>query len=381
MAHRQPLSQKELMILQEKIQPLSRIFDLIDDHIVITDSHANIIYANEAVKKQTGYTKDEIIGKTPGDVWGGNMPKEFYQQMWHTIKDLKKPFVGEMKNQRKDGMAYWQELRIYPILDDKTGEITFFIAIEPNITARKAIDSAKSEFVSLASHQLQTPMTAIRWGVERLLKTEKISLKGQEHLEAINQSIRKLMILVNQLLDISRIELGRVQLIPRPLELVKFIEQYLEELKVILEQKKLTIKFDQHPPTLSIKIDEVGFRNIIQSLVSNALEYTKPGGKITISLEIQGSRFLLTVSDNGIGIPKSDQTKLFQKFSRASNAQTMKTDGTGLGLYIVAQTIKMFGGKIWFQSQEGKGTSFFVELPIEVKGQEGEVGFVEHKLL
>ncbi|MBI4250108.1 PAS domain S-box protein [Candidatus Uhrbacteria bacterium] len=122
MPYRQALSSQELNILIEKNKEIGNCFDAIDEHIVLTDANANIIYANKAVEKRTGYPITEIIGKNPGDLWGGNMPNKFYEKMWHRIKEEKISFVGEVKNRRKDGTEYWQELRIYPILDT-SGEV------------------------------------------------------------------------------------------------------------------------------------------------------------------------------------------------------------------------------------------------------------------
>ena len=132
--------------LENDIKSLEEAFDLLSDHVIITDADANIIYANEAVRGQTGYNPSEVIGKNPGKLWGGNMPKSFYEDMWKTIKVDKWPFVGEVKNKGKDGEEYWQELRIFPVLDGD-GEILIFIGIEPNITARKNAEAKlKSKF-------------------------------------------------------------------------------------------------------------------------------------------------------------------------------------------------------------------------------------------
>ena len=140
------LSKEKLAELQEEIAPLAQAFDLVDDHVVITDPDARIIYANYAVQENTGYSSSEVIGKNPAELWGGNMPKEFYEKMWTTIKTEKRPFVGEVKNKRKDGTEYWQEVRIYPIFG-QYGDIKIFIGMEPNITTRKTAEGeAKRKF-------------------------------------------------------------------------------------------------------------------------------------------------------------------------------------------------------------------------------------------
>lgn len=145
---RHPLDPKKLQTLREEIEPLTTGFDLLPDHVIVTDEHANIIYANKAVELSSGFKHDALVGKTPGDLWGGNMPREFYERMWHTIKVEKRPFVDEVRNVRKDGTEYWQELRISPVLADD-GEVRFFIGIEPVITDKKRLEDENRDMYEL----------------------------------------------------------------------------------------------------------------------------------------------------------------------------------------------------------------------------------------
>ena len=112
-----PLSPEKLEKYLQDIEPLRFAFDLLTDHVIITDENANVLYANKAVEKNTGFAPEEIVGKNPADLWGGNMPKDFYEKMWRTIKIDKKPFTGEVENKRKDGSKYWQEIHVMPVLD------------------------------------------------------------------------------------------------------------------------------------------------------------------------------------------------------------------------------------------------------------------------
>ncbi len=138
------LNEESIARIEKELSPLPAAFDLIEDHVVITDPEGLIIYANKAVENNTGFTREELLGKNPGKMWGGNMPKEFYEQMWRTIKIEKKPFIGEVRNKKKDGTEYWQELRVFPVLDEKR-EIKVFIGIEPNITARKVAEGEQKD--------------------------------------------------------------------------------------------------------------------------------------------------------------------------------------------------------------------------------------------
>ncbi|MBI2013289.1 MAG: PAS domain S-box protein [Candidatus Colwellbacteria bacterium] len=162
--------------LQKELSPITKAFDLIPEHIVITDAEGIILYANKGVEKQTGYSREEVIGKNPGHLWGGKMDKLFYEGMWRRIKTDKKPFFGEVKNVRKDGTEYYQELRVYPVLSED-GEIRIFIGIEPNITGRKAAEAElKKKFEEM--DKLNKFMTGREVRMAEL-KKEVQTLKGR----------------------------------------------------------------------------------------------------------------------------------------------------------------------------------------------------------
>ncbi|HED38761.1 MAG TPA: HAMP domain-containing histidine kinase, partial [Ignavibacteria bacterium] len=226
------------------------------------------------------------------------------------------------------------------------------------------VDKMKSEFVAIASHQLRTPLTSIRWVIELFLEKEKITKQGKEYLQDIHASAQRLSDLVDILLNVSRIEEGNIGVSPRPIELVNFINNYLKELEPLTNKKNLTIKFN-HSRKLEVLTDKNAFQNVIQSLVSNSVEYTPDGGKIGITLEKNKHEFCMKISDSGIGIPKEEQKDITHKFTRGSNAMLIKTAGTGMGLYIAYEAVHLLGGKIWFESEENKGTTFHVILPLK----------------
>ena len=253
----------------------------------------------------------------------------------------------------------------------------------------KSIDREKSDFISVASHQLRTPLTAIQWVVERLLKTQKnLTLQAEEYLNDIHTSARRLSSLVDTLLNVSRIESGKISISPVSIEIVEFVKSYFSECMPLCDKKKISLSLKRYPEKLTVTTDENALRNIIQSLITNAIEYTPEQGSIEIDLEKKEETFVVIVSDTGIGIPKEEQRRIFQKFMRASNAKLVKTEGTGLGLYIASQAVELLGGKIWFESpafvqgisagrEEGKGTRFYVELPLRSGVVKGEKHFAE----
>jgi len=339
------------------------------DGIIITDVDANIVYANPAWEKITGYTLKEVLGKNPRILKSRKTPQIVYDKMWKTLTSGK-PFVSEeVVNKRKDGSEYQEHISIAPIILNK--KTIFYVGIKQDITARKEVDKLKSEFVTIASHQLRTPLTSIRWIIELFLKKERLTKRGKEYLHDIHTSAQKLSELVDLLLNVSRIEEGQISITPVPLDLVEFIESYLEELKPMSDKKKLAVEF-KHPESLKAHTDKRVVRNIVQSIISNAIEYTMEGGKINIDLNKNEREFYLKISDTGIGIPRKEQGQIAHKFIRGSNAMLIKTDGTGMGLYIAYRAADLLGGKIRFESEENKGTTFYITLPIRSKIKSGD---------
>lgn len=202
MTIRNPISKTELEKYKKEVRTLKKGFDLLRDHVVITDRHGNILYANKAVEQNTGFSVSEVIGKNPGDLWGGNMPKDFYEEMWNTIKVKRQPFVGQVRNKRKDGSEYWQGLCISPVID-KGGKIKFFIGIEPNITDLKAKEEFKKKFVSDIGQQLLQPVQAINWVLAWLHVNTSLTEGQQKSLQEIYQHNESLIDLIDDLLALS----------------------------------------------------------------------------------------------------------------------------------------------------------------------------------
>ncbi len=352
-------------LLASDLEKFKLAVDNASDHIVITDSEGMVIYGNSVVEKITGYSVKEAFGKKVGTLWKKPMEQSYYENLWKTIKKDKKPFIGQVTNRRKNGEEYEASISIAPVLDDD-GKILYFVGIERDITKEKEVDKAKTEFVSLASHQLRTPLSAIGWYAEMLLNGDagRISPAQSEYIEEIYRGNKRMVQLVNALLDVSRLELGTFIVEPEPINIFEVADGAIEELSHKIREKKLKFskKYDTRIKTLNL--DEKLTMIIFQNLLSNSVKYTQNGGKIHLKIE-KGSKYIeIEVSDNGFGIPKSQQDKIFDKLFRADNIKATDTDGTGLGLYILKQIIDQSGGKIWFSSAEGRGTKFYVRLPL-----------------
>jgi PAS domain S-box-containing protein len=371
---------ESLKVIEQNAIDLNKFKLAVDnayDHIVITNPEGIILFANNSVERITGFKKEEIIGTKAGKLWGGLMDKEFYKKLWNTIKNEKKNFVGEIKNKRKNGKEYFAFTSISPVLD-KNSNVVYFVGIERDITKEKEIDKAKTEFVSLASHQLKTPLSAIKWNTELLLSGDagKITKKQKTFIEEIETGNQRMITLVNSLLDTSNLDLGKFVIENEKLDLKKLVDIVKEENITKINEKNIKLIESYDEKLTEFSGDKKMTTIIFQNLLSNSIKYTKKKGEVQIEVKdlTRGSKFGnkkitkksfgIKVSDNGMGIPDHQKDKIFSKMFRADNAKENETDGTGLGLYIIKSIIDQTGGEIWFESKEGEGTSFYITFPI-----------------
>lgn len=333
------------------------------EHVIITDPEGMILYANKAAEELTGYSRAEMLGKRPS-LWGNQMSREFYHKMWKTIKEDKRVFRAELTNRRKSGQEYAVNLFISPVLDEK-GNVKFFVGVERDITKEKETDRAKTEFVSLASHQLRTPLSAMNWYNEMLMSGDlgALTAKQKEYLAEIYRGSKRMGELVDALLSVSRIELGTFALEAQEIDLCDVGKDVLRDLDQEIKAKKLAISCPGIEHSVRFSIDPRLARIILQNLLSNAVKYTPPGGRVTLEMRIENETLAIAVSDTGIGIPGEQQGRMYEKFFRADNVRTTDTTGTGLGLYIVKSLLDTAGGTIRFESEEGKGSVFTVTVP------------------
>ncbi|MDD5431293.1 MAG: CHASE domain-containing protein, partial [Candidatus Pacebacteria bacterium] len=302
-----------------------------NDQIIITDAAGKIIFANKGAEIVTGYKIEELMGNTPG-LWGGQMSKEFYADFYKTIRDKKQVFRGEVKNKRKDGGIYDARIGVSPILNKK-GDVEFFVDIERDISKEKEIDRAKTEFVSLASHQLRTPLSIISWYTEVLLKDREknLSKKEKKYLTEIYRGNKRMIDLVNALLNVSRIDLGTIAVEPVSINLADLADDILKDFIPQIKTKKIKLEKEYSKNLLNINADLNIMRMVLQNLISNAVKYTTKGGRISVKISKEEKNFTIEVSNTGYGIPKNQQDKIFTKLFRADNAREIDPEGNGLG--------------------------------------------------
>lgn len=230
----------------------------------------------------------------------------------------------------------------------------------------KELDKQKDELLSIVSHQLATPVSSIKWYTEMLMDGDlgKVSKEQKEHLSSMIGVAGNLSDLVSMILDVSRIQLGRMHIEKQELDLSSFFKEILEIIKPKADEKK--IKFNINIPSKfpRANLDKRYTHMTIENLLSNAIKYTPSAGVVDLTIEIKENVLFCKVQDTGVGIPKEDQGQIFGKMFRATNVRN-SVEGNGFGLYVAKGAIEAQGGKIWFKSSEGKGTTFFIELPLK----------------
>ena len=378
---------------QDKARLMEAVIVNAGDGVIITKAdleNPEILYVNDAVTKISGYEPEELIGQTPRMLQGSGTNRKTLDELKETLESGQ-PFKGELQNYTKNGQTYWLDIGIVPVKDEH-GQVTHFAAIERDVTQRKAFEKemqihreaaevasrAKGDFLANMSHELRTPMNGII-GLSELLMEMNMPAEQTELAEAVNSSSRNLLILLNDILDLSKIEAGELTLENIPFDTRRVIRQTVDLLGPMASRKGVVLESTINPIVPErIVGDPARLQQVMNNLISNAVKFTEVGYvrlDITSARDSAGDPELhIRVEDTGIGIPEDKRETVFQKFTQADVSTARKYGGTGLGLAVTRELVEMMGGVISFDSVEGKGTTFYVEIPIEVteKSEEEE---------
>lgn len=350
----------------------------IGDGIISIGMDGRVLFSNAAAARLLGWKESKMLGRPLAEVApvrdedgnpipAGKRPFEIVLSTGNQVTSDRVSYV------RRNGESFPAFLIVSPIMigDQMVGATEVF----RDITQEKEANRAKSEFVSVASHQLRTPLTSIRWYTELLQSGSigKLTPKQREYFRAIYQSTERMNNLVRALLQVSRIERGAYSVSPKPLDLPELARETLGTFEKQIRDKRLrvTTRFARLP---RVSLDPGITAIVFENLVSNAIKYTLPGGSVRVTLVREKKNAILTVSDTGCGIPEEQADKIFTKFYRSDNARVIDPDGTGLGLYIVKSIVERTGGTIDFTSEEGKGATFRVTIPL--RGMRSRAGTV-----
>ena len=358
------------------------ILSSIGDGVFVLDPSGVIMFFNKKAQEITGYTDKEVIGKLYHDVLHFNHHSKDGTEDDSFIRRALSGKAAAMSKDtvltRKDGTTLLvadSAAPVYDADDQQQGIIVVF----RDITEQAHLDQAKDEFISIISHQLRTPLTAIRLFAEMLESHQvgKLNDKQQDYAKKILISTERMTHLVGDILNISRVELGRVKITPEPTNVRELIQSHLDEISPLAAAKKVNIDFTCQPDLGKIPLDPTVFGQVVHNLTTNAIRYTRQDeGRVMISFQqLPEGDYQLSVKDNGIGIPEDAQPHIFERFFRAHNAIAAVGEGTGLGLYLVKLIVDTVGGTVRFETKPAQGTIFYVTLPSEgMHAKKGEIG-------
>jgi PAS domain S-box-containing protein len=361
--------------------------------IVITDLRGCIEYVNPGFSRMTGYNREEAVGQNLRVLKSGQQDPKFYQQLWDTIL-AGRIWHGELVNRRKDGTCYTEEMTITPVRDS-SGATVSFIAFKQDCTERKRAEqemrkakeaaetatAAKSNFLANMSHEIRTPLNGILGMTELLLDTP-LSAEQAEFLTMLKSAGESLLALVNEILDFSRVEAGKVVLDAIEFKLSECLGDTLKSLAIRAHEKGLELACHLSPEVPEYLIGDPGrLRQIITNLVGNAIKFTEQG-EVVVRVSVDSrhdDRVTLhfTVRDTGIGIPPEKQQAIFEAFEQADASTTRRYGGTGLGLAITSHLVSLMGGKIWVESACGEGSAFRFTLQLGLVSHTGAAQVAE----
>lgn len=363
----------ELKEAQEKVDQLERrneaTLSSIGDAVFSCDKDGKVLLFNKAAEQLTGIPANQAIGKK-------------YNKIITFLKETDEKPVGDFLSEvlkqdkiiknlnhtlllSKAGVKIPVVNTISPIKTQEGNTVGGVVSFR-DITRERQIDQAKTEFVSLASHQLRTPLTAINWYCEMLLAkdTGVLTSKQRNYMLETYKASKRMVGLMDSLLNVSRLEMGTFIIEPKPIDIIKLFKNAISELSSLITKRNIVLHEEYDPKVIKIPADSKLLTIVFQNLLSNAVKYSYPKGHVNLSVKKTKDSILIKILDNGIGIPENQQDKIFTKLFRADNVRQIDPDGTGLGLYIVKTIIDTCGGKVWFESKGGKGSIFYVSLPL-----------------
>ena len=353
---------------QEEYSKSQAILESIGDGVVFHDPEGKVLLVNPAAARILGSRPETLQGqdvRTLLAVFEESGQKAMRRAM-EAVLQTREPRTVQTTVEPEERVVSAHLAPVVTQGDEMLGVVTVLRDITKEIEA----DRAKSEFISTVSHELRTPMTSIKGYTDLLLMGAVGELNPQQHhfLEVIKSNADRLTGLINDLLDISRIETGRLRLDLQPMQVREVIEEVVGSLRGQAEAKGLWVRVEVPQGLPAVMADRDRITQVVLNLMDNAVRYTPEGGEVSVRVELADEALLVHVQDTGIGIAPEEQGRIFERFYRSEDARVQETEGTGLGLAIVKSLVEMHGGRVWVESELGKGSTFSFTIPLRGRG-------------
>ncbi len=337
------------------------ITDYLIDGLLIFDRDNKVVLANPRVEKFFEVRQEDILDKSI-----------LHLTRFRSFKPLVTFLGGGIKECYRQDLEIRENfiLQVTSVSVMSEGEKISTLVILHDVTRERLSDKMKSEFVTLAAHQLRTPTSAVKWSLQSLMSGDigDLNTEQKKAIETAYITNDRVISLVRDLLDLAQIEEGKYISKTELTDMEEIIQSIIEENKNISDNRRLRVEFKRsQTPLPKLMLDKEKIKIAIGNIFDNALRYTLAGGKITIACFGSKKQVQVEIKDTGLGIPFNEQERVFTKFFRAENIRRMDTEGTGLGLYIAKNIIEAHEGRIWFDSEENKGTTFYFTIPVKEK--------------
>ncbi|MBN1488249.1 MAG: GAF domain-containing protein [Anaerolineae bacterium] len=343
------------------------ILEGIADGVMVADANGRVILFNAAAERILSVSRSQALGRFLDDMLGlyGSRAREWMAQVDAWRHNPRSYQAGDFLVERLDTERGVVSIHLSPVVSPRY-EFLGIVSVFRDITAIVEADRAKNEFVSTVSHELRTPMTAIKGYVDLILMgaTGPLSEQQNSFLRIVKSNVDRLTNLVNDLLDISRIETGRVELHLEPVDVGPIVQQVVDTLHPKAAEKSLTLRAIVPPSLPLVYGDPSRVTQIITNLAGNSYKYTPDGGEVAVYAYVRDGVMHIAVADTGIGISEKDKLQIFERFYRVDDPGVREISGTGLGLAITFSLVQLHGGEIWVESELDKGSIFYFTLPL-----------------
>jgi len=383
----------ERKIAESKLKKLSQIVEQINDAVIYTDLNGNILSWNNGAERIFGYSENEMLNKNLAGVYSDSQQEVLEKKIVNPLVN-KGFFNAEVKLRRKSGEMFYADMSMY-LFHDEDGQAIGMICYSKDVSKRKRAETElnlyrkrleyivqertqaylnakeeadyanqkKSMFLRRMSHELRTPLNAIL-GFGQLLQLEELPTRIREFLDEVMQASNQLHLLINDLLDISRIEADVLQLNYTRVTTQQLVSESISMVQIQARDLGIKLVTEVHDANgINLYTDALRMKEILVNLLTNAIKYNKPGGQVNINVDIANNILRICISDTGIGIKNEFQQKLFEPYNRLG-AENTEIEGTGMGLFIAKKLIEALGGSIGFKSEFGIGSSFWIEYPV-----------------